>query len=162
MTNIQRLRPSVFTLVEFAARAAGAIGYSLLCTQPTHPERCAAARYDVRVGGNSVATIEFSFLEHPIPQEKLSILRRMTILIEAVQSLPRESSRRAARIARFDAELADTKIGERARGLLVDGTPAAAGVEAIVRYVKHVLRDRDLGTAFERLLPETEEGAQPK
>jgi hypothetical protein len=145
MTSIQLLRPSVFALVEFAARAVGASGYSLLSADVPQTERGPRARYIIRAGGNSMAALEFSFLEAPLPREKLAILRRMTSLIEAVQSLPHRTSRTAARIAGLDAELADIKIGERARGLLADGTPAAEGVEAIVRHVKHVLRDRYRG-----------------
>jgi ANTAR domain len=162
MTNIQLLRPSVFTLIEFAARAVGATGYSLLCADSAQIERGPRARYTIRGGGNSMATLEFSFLEGPIPQEKLAILRQMTSLIDAVQSLPHETSRRAARIARLDAELADIKIGERARGLLADGTPAAERVEAIVRHVKHVLRNRHLGAVFDRFLPEMEERVEER
>jgi hypothetical protein len=157
MMDKQLLRPGIFTLIEFAARATGAIGYSLLCADSGQVERSARARYSIRTGENSMATLEFSFPEDPIPEEKLAILRQMTCLIEAVQSLPHETSRIAAQIAGLDAELADIKIGERARGLLADGIPAAEEVEAMVRHVKHVLRGRHLGAVFDQLLPEMEE-----
>jgi hypothetical protein len=167
-------RQSVFLLVQLAAHATGAAGYSLFEADTTNgsvtrgyssgstkSERLSVARYPLCVDGRQTATLVFAFFEHPISEQKRSLLNQMAAVIEAVQALPYITARVAIRIASLDAELADIKIGERARGLLADGASGEA-VGTIVRHVEHVLEGRQLGAVFDQLLPDLEDRVEER
>ncbi len=56
-------------------------------------------------------------------------------------------AREAARIGALEAELADSKIAERARGLLA-GSSSAEAIETILHHVASVLRPSEIETAL--------------
>jgi hypothetical protein len=150
------LRQTSVLLARLAAKATGAETYSLSRTVDEKPRGCSFARYPIRVDEVRLATLEFTFREDPIPEEKLALLDQMAGAIEAVEALPHSAATRAARAASLDVELAEIKIAERAQGLLAAHTAAEEGVREIVRHVQHVLDRRQLDV-FGQLLPELEE-----
>jgi hypothetical protein len=163
------LPESVLLLAQFAAHAAGAAGYSLFeedstngpvaryASGPSGAQVSSRARFPIRLDGRQVATLVFGFFENPISADKLALLNQVVGAIEAVHALPHATARVAARIASLDLQLADIKIGERARGLLAHQGPASEAVEALVRHVEHVLEGRQLAALFEQLLSRLED-----
>lgn len=169
------LRQSVFLLIEFAARATGAAGYSLCEEDPsdasglrhyssgsTTVRELSRASYPIRVQGNHVAILTFTFFESPISAEKLALLDRMAPAIDAVQAFPEVTARLAARIASLDVELADIKIVERTRGLLAGHVVGEDAVGAAIRHVEHVLGGRQLDALYDELLPHLEERVEER
>jgi hypothetical protein len=66
-------------------------------------------------------------------------------------------ARNAARIGELESQLADSKIADRARGMLAGSTPPRDAVDTIVRHVESVLRPGPLGTALEQRNEELEQ-----
>jgi hypothetical protein len=66
-------------------------------------------------------------------------------------------ARDAARIGQLETELVDSKIADRARGLLANGDAPHDTVDTIVRHVESVLRPGRLGTVLEQLMEEIEQ-----
>lgn len=62
--------------------------------------------------------------------------------------LPESYAREAARIGAMEVELADSKIAERARGLLLDASPGSEAIETILHHVESVLRRSGVESAL--------------
>jgi ANTAR domain len=89
-----------------------------------------------------------------------AVLERIARAIEAVWRLtlvPGAYARMAARIGELEAELADAKIADRARGILANAQPPRDAVDAIVRHVESVLRPGQLGMVLTQLTAEMEQ-----
>src|SRR6202041_14627 len=66
-------------------------------------------------------------------------------------------ARKAARIGELEIELADSKIADRARGMLAGGAPPRDAVDTITRHVESVLRPGQFGTVLHQLTQEFEQ-----
>jgi ANTAR domain len=78
-------------------------------------------------------------------------LERIAHAIDRVWRLSRLSecyAREAARIGALEAELADSKIAERAQGLLASSSPDAEAIETILQHVASVLRPSEIETSL--------------
>ena len=76
-----------------------------------------------------------------LPLDKRFVLDQTAAAIEAVQALPHSTARLAVRIAKLDAELADVKIPDRARGLILKS-------ETVAGFCGRGYFDRDISEAF--------------
>jgi hypothetical protein len=178
------LRQSVNSLALFAMYAAGADGYAIFeidgaCGAlvvhhsnglPVPPwldpggqfgvvrrDGLAVASYPLHANAVLSGSLAFVFRGNEIPDEQLSILNRLTAVIEVVQALPHTTASLAARIGILDAELAGIKIAERTRGILTGGMPEPEAVEMLVSHVEKVLEGRQFGSVLEGLLPDLED-----
>jgi ANTAR domain len=89
-----------------------------------------------------------------------SLLERIAKAIEDVwrlSLLPAHYARSAARIAELETELADSKIADRAGGLLTNRAPLQESIDTIVRHVESVLRPSQLRTALGQFTQEIEQ-----
>lgn len=78
-------------------------------------------------------------------------LERIARAIDQVwhlSSLPQSYARQAARIGVLEAELADSKIAERVRGLLSDVAPGSEAIDTILHHVESVLRPSEIEGAL--------------
>jgi len=174
---------SIHTLAEFAMRASGADGYALYeiddagelilrdstgipVADPTDSnvttglifrDDITVSSYPLRAEDAVCGLFAFGFREQVADKERLAILDRLALVIQAVYHVPPSTVRLAARISSLDAELASIKISERTAGLLTKGGPASESVETVVHHVKNVLQGCLLGTTLERLLPDLED-----
>jgi hypothetical protein len=113
-------------------------------------------RVDEKVDG--LLTLVF---RHNTPSEgRHALLERLARSIEAVwrlRLLPDSYARKAARIGELEAELADAKIADRARGMLASVQPMSGdAVEAITRHVESVVRPGQLDAVMSELTSEVE------
>jgi hypothetical protein len=116
--------------------------------------------FPLRAGEAVTGIVVFVFRGSSIAPATRSVLERMVGAIEEVWRLslvPAAYARNAARIGELETELADSKIADRARGLLADGTPRRDAIETIVRHVESVLRPGQLSTVFGELTQEIEQ-----
>ena len=109
----------------------------------------------------SSGVLTFVFRGSAISPRAQSVLERVAKVIEEVWRLtllPAVYARNAARIGQLEAELADSKIADRARGMLANGNqPPRDAVDTIVRHVESVLRPGQLRTVLDQLTQETEQ-----
>jgi hypothetical protein len=66
-------------------------------------------------------------------------------------------ARSAARIGELETALADSKIADRARGLLANHVRDTDAIDTIVRHVESVLRPSQLRTALDQRTKEIEQ-----
>jgi len=71
--------------------------------------------------------------------------------------VPAVYARNAARVGELETALADSKIADRARGMLADGVPLPDAIDTIVGHVESVLRPSQLRTALGQLTQEIEQ-----
>jgi hypothetical protein len=87
-------------------------------------------------------------------------LERIAAAIEEVwrlSLLPQTHARNAAHIGELEAGLADSKIADRACGLLAAGPPRPESIDTIVRHVESVLRPGQLAAMLGQLVEEIEQ-----
>jgi hypothetical protein len=153
-------------LALLAMRETGAAGYGLYAYEsgdtvpvrlygcglpiPAGPqEGLAVVRFEFQVENRKVGFLAFVFRASAVADEANRVLERLARTLESVWSLfvtPQTAIELAKRISRRQAELADLKIAERARGFLSHPEPGAAETMAV--HVECVLRTR----RFEQLL----------
>jgi len=112
-----------------------------------------------RVNEAMTGTLAFVFERNPIATGARAILERIARVIEEVwrlSLLPETYARNAARIGEMETALTDSKIADRARGLLANGTTPRDAVDTIVRHAESVLRPGQLGAALGQLTREIE------
>jgi hypothetical protein len=122
-------------------------------------EGSTALWFPLRVNEAVTGTLGFVFERNAIAQGAPAILERIARVIEEVwrlSLLPETYARNAARIGEMETALTDSKIADRARGLLANGTAPRDAVDTIVRHAESVLRPGQLGTALEQLTREIE------
>lgn len=110
--------------------------------------------------GQVTGILTFVFRETVISPRAQSVLERIAGAIEEVwrlSLLPAAYARSAVRIAELETVLADSKIADRARGLLANGAPSQDAVGTILRHVESVLRPGPLGTVLRQLTEEMEQ-----
>ncbi len=115
--------------------------------------------FSLRAGGEVTGVITFAF-RGAISSRARSVLERIAGAIEEVWRLsvvPQTYARNAARIGELEAELADSKIADRACGLIADGSPPPDAVDTMVRHVESVLRPGQLAGVLGQLTEEIEQ-----
>ena len=118
------------------------------------------ASFPLHVGDEITGVLNFVFRGAVISPRAQSLVERVAGAIEEVWKLSLLAAtyaRNAARIGELESELADSKIADRARGMLASGTPPRDAVDTIVRHVESVLRPGPLGTALEQRNEELEQ-----
>jgi len=172
---------SLHPLALLAARESGAAGFSIYQCDPASGRREAklgwgvpvpeagetgltVTSFPLRAGDNVTGVLAFVFREASIAPQARSRLDQVAGAIEEVWRLslvPSAYARNAARIGELETELADSKIADRARGLLAPGLPAndalpRDAIDTIVRHVESVLRPGQFGTVLDQLSQEIE------
>ena len=110
--------------------------------------------------GKTAGILTFVFRGAIITPDSHATIERIARVIEEVwrSSLVADTyAQKAARIGALETELADSKIAERACGLLADGPSNRGAIDTIVRHVESVLRPSELANTlgqFERELAE--------
>jgi hypothetical protein len=119
-----------------------------------------SASFPLNMGDDVNGVLTFVFHGSVISPRAQSLLERVAGTIENVwrlSLLPAAYARSAARIGELETELADSKIADRARGLLASGAPHADAVSTMVRHVESVLRPGQLGTVLGQLTEQLEQ-----
>lgn len=122
------------------------------------------ASFPLRADEASSGVLTFVFRGAVIPPRAQSLLERIAAVIEEVWRLtevPAMYARSAARIGELETALADSKIADRARGLLAHPVDPNAinndAIDTIVRHVESVLRPSQLRTALGQFTKEIEQ-----
>jgi ANTAR domain len=162
------LPQSLYPLAVLAAREAGADGAAIyrisaggcrelkLSWGALVPE---TAEFPLCVAEDVAGLLTFIFRSGMTSPETRSWLEQIAEVIEDVwrlAALPSSYALEAARIARMETALADSKIADRARGLLASGAQQHDAIETILRHAKSVLRPSPLQTALSDLSQEVE------
>src|SRR5579859_2184254 len=116
--------------------------------------------FALRVGDSVTGLLMFFFRGSSIPPATRATLERMAGIMETVWHLSLVSAayaRAAARIGELETELADSKIADRARGLLANGALPSDAVDTIAQHVESVLRPGPLRTVLGQLNQEIEQ-----
>jgi ANTAR domain len=168
---------SLQPLAQIAVREAGADGYAIhqidLATGrrvvefawgaavPESPQKgLTLTSFPLRAGDDATGVLTFVFRGAAISSRARSVTERIAGAIEEVWRLsvvPQTYARNAARIGELEAELADSKIADRACGLIADGAPPPDAVDTMVRHVESVLRPGQLARVLGQLTEEIEQ-----
>lgn len=122
-------------------------------------EGSTALWFPLRVHEAVTGTLAFVFGRNAIAPGARAALGRIARVMEEVwrlSLLPETYARNAARIGEMETALTDSKIADRARGLLANGTAPRDAVDTIVRHAESVLRPGQLGAALGQLTCEIE------
>src|SRR5271170_6740247 len=129
---------SLHPLALLAAREAGAEGFAIHQCDPADGRRevkiewgvsppkageagLTVASFPLHAGGEVTGELSFIFRGAEIAPRAQSLVERIAAVIDEVWRLPQLAAayaRRAARIGELETELADSKIADRARGLV--------------------------------------------
>jgi hypothetical protein len=179
-TGCQVERPlprSLHPLAQIALADTGADGYAVYQVDPLTelrelkfawgapvPESGDAGftvhSFRLRVGEDLDLVLIFVFRGSAIAPATRAALERIAGAIEAVWRLalvPVVYARSAARIGELEIELADSKIADRACGMLAKGASPRDAIDTIVKHVESVLRPGQLETALEQLTQQIEQ-----
>jgi ANTAR domain len=176
LEDTQPLPRSLQPLAEIGLQKAGAAGYAIYQLDPrtnarelkfaagapvpeTRQEGFTVTSFPLRAADEATGVLSFVFRGTAVSPGAQSILERIAGAIEEVWRLPlapQTYARNAARIGALEAELADSKIADRASGLLAAGQPPADAIDTIARHVESVLRPGQLATVLEELIGEVQ------
>jgi hypothetical protein len=168
---------SLYPLALLAAREAGASGFAIYQCDPASGQRdvqfgwgvpvpeagesgLTVTSFPLRTGDDVTGVLAFVFREVSLSRQARARLDQVAGTIEEVWRLslvPAVYARSAARIGELETELADSKIADRARGLLASGALPSDAIDTIVRHVESVLRPGQLGTVLAQLSQEIEQ-----
>ena len=168
---------SLQPLAQIALKEVGAEGYAIYQVDPETearelklaggapvPESSGAGFavdwFPLRADDAVTGIVAFVFRGRAISPTAHAVLERIAGAIEEVwrlSLLPATYARNAARIGELETELADSKIADRARGMLANGAAPRGGVDTIIRHVESVLRPGQLGTVLGQLNQEFEQ-----
>jgi hypothetical protein len=166
---------SLQPLAQIALADTGADGYAIYRVDPVTELRelkCAwgaaipelgdpgftVDSFPLRVGEATSGILTFVFRGAIAPTTR-AVLERVAGAIEGIWRLalvPEAYARNAARIGQLEVELADSKIADRAGGMLVKGAAPRDAIDTIVRHVESVLRPGQLGTVLGQIAQEIE------
>jgi AmiR/NasT family two-component response regulator len=167
---------SLAVVAEIALRTTGAQGYAFfqkagstgafirlaagggVIPAGNAEEERALLEYPLHTDTDIVASVAFAFSSEA---EALQSRPRLERIAEAIQRVweaatAKSFTKLADRVADLEARLMDSKVADRARGLLIsksDGDPA----EAIARHVEAVLRPTQIHRILEQVLSELED-----
>jgi len=162
---------SLQPLAMIALKEAGADGYAIYEVDPTTEVRelklswgvsvpeasqdgFTLKSFPLRAGDVVTGSLVFVFRGGAISPATHAVLERLAATIEEVWRLslvPAAYARAASRIGELETELADSKIADRARGLLASGVLPRDAIDTIVRHVESVLRPGELITVLQQL-----------
>ena len=172
---------SLQPLAQIALQQAGAHGYAIYQVDPKTglrelklaegapvPELTAAVprsrdaaltvtSFPLHAEEEVTGVLTFVFRGAAVSPRAQSVLERIAGAIEEVWRLSLVSqtyARNAAHIGELEAALADSKIADRARGLLAAGPPAPDAIDTIARHVESVLRPGQLAAVLGQLIVE--------
>lgn len=145
---------SIEALAEIGLRATGALRYALI-DKGARPDLAAPAvvEYPLRVEGAIVASVVFAFGSNAAALGARPQLARVAAAMQAVWSVAAADryGSLVARLSDLEARLVDSKIADRAQGLLTgQATPDAIGT--ITRHVDSVLRPAATARLLEQIL----------
>ena len=172
-----QLPRSLHPLALLAAREAGADGFVIHQTDSAGGQREVKFDWGVPVPDSGetkltvasvplhaedrvIGDVTFVFRGAVISPRAQSLLERIAAVIQEVWRLSLLSdayARKAARIGELETSLADSKISDRARGLLDNSALPHDAVDTILRHVESVLRPGQLGTVLTQLTQEIEQ-----
>lgn len=176
--QVDRTLPrSVQPLVQIALADTGADGYAIYQVDPITelrelkfawgapvPESGSSGfvvdSFQLRVSEAISGILTFVFRGSAIAPATRASLERFAGAIEGVWRLalvPGAYARNAARVGELEVELTDSKIADRACGMLAKGVPPRDAIDIIVRHVERVLRPGQLGTVLGQLTQEIEQ-----
>jgi hypothetical protein len=164
-------------LAQIAVNGVGAEGYSIFRVDPTTglrelkfawgtpvPESNAPGftvdSFPLEVGASVRGVLTFVSRGSAVAPATRTVLERIAEAIEAVWRLalvPEAYALNAARIGELETELADSKIADRAHGILAKGGLSPEAVDTILRHVESVLRPGQLGTVLQQLSEELDQ-----
>lgn len=164
------LPQSLEPLSKLAFHESGADGYALCQIEPRTERRTVKfasgvpvpskagegitiASFPLRADHATTGVLTFVFHADSIDARAYAVLERIARVIENVWRLAVLAdlyAQKAARIAALESELADSKIADRARGLLANGELAHDAIDTMVRHVESVLRPSEVENALDR------------
>ncbi len=173
----QKILRSLHPLTMLAAWEAGAVGFVIHQVDPADGRRevtfswgvaapetgetgLTATSFPLHAGDEVTGILTFVFRGAAISPAAQSLLERIAGTIEDVWSLsplPATYARNAARIGELEIELADSKIADRARGMLASATAPRDVIDTMVRHVESVLRPGQLRTVLDEFTQEIEQ-----
>jgi ANTAR domain len=175
---------SLQPLAQIALQEAGADGYAIYQVDPKTDARelkfaggapvpesgaavpksgnagCTVTSFPLHAGDEVTGVLTFVFRDAAVFPRAQSVLERIASAIEEVWRLslvPETYARNAARIGELEAELADSKIADRACGLLAAGPPPPDAIDTIARHVESVLRPGQLAGVLGQLIVEIQQ-----
>lgn len=168
---------SLQALAQLALKGAGADGCAIYQVHPISelrelkfawgvpvPEssdpRFAVDSFPLQVDEAFNGILSFVFRGDLVAPATHAVLERVAGPMEGVWRLgllPRIYARHAERIGELETGLADSKIADRALGMLASGHPPRDAIDTIVRHVESVLRPGQLGTVLSQLMREMEQ-----
>ena len=120
----------------------------------------AVVTFPLHAGGPADGFIAFSFADEAAAILAGEPLSRTVEAIEAVwaaRHLDARYFRLVRRLSILESQLIDSKIADRARGILADSNPNPDILDSLVRHVHTVLRPSSVSLGLENLLRELEE-----
>lgn len=175
MSFLQSLQP----LALLALREAGGEGYAICDVDQVSGQRTlkfsygepipdsesnlktgkfSVAAFPLRVDGEVTGALSFVFRGAAISPEIWALLEKIAGPVEAVWQfahIPKAYAALAARIGELEAELADSKIADRARGLLGNVSQTQGPLDILERHVEGVLRSNQLMKVLEEMSRES-------
>lgn len=118
------------------------------------------AAFPLHPGDEVTGVLTFVFRGAAIAPRAQTLLEKIARVMEEVWRLtllPAAYAHDARRIGELEKELADSKIADRARGLLDNGARARDPIDIIVRHVESVLRPGQLRTVLDQLTEDIEQ-----
>jgi ANTAR domain len=175
--DIQPLPLSLEPLALIAAKEVRAVGYAIYKVDPVTESRelkyCWGAwapesgekgfrvvSFPLRAGETVTGILAFVLSGNANEPATRASLDRIAGAVEEVWRLSSLSARYAqgaARVAELETELADSKIADRALGMLARGEPPRDAIDTIVRHVESVLRPSELATTLGELTQQIEQ-----
>jgi hypothetical protein len=176
LPDTRPLPRSLHPLALLASREAGADGYAIHEVDPADGRRevkfawgaavpeapetgLTLASFPLHAGDEVTGVLTFVFRGAAASPRARSVLERIARVIEEVWRLsrvPQTYARNAARIGELEAELADSKIADRACGLIA-AAPTPDAVDTMARHVESVLRPGQLAAVLGQLATEIEQ-----
>jgi len=171
-----RLPRSLQPIAQIGLQKAGAAGYAIYQLDPRTDTRelkfaggapvpegpkegFAVTSFPLRAEGEATGILSFVFRGRAVSPGAQSILERIARAVEEIWRLPlatRTYARNAARIGELEADLADSKIADRACGLLAADQPPPDAIDTIARHVESVLRPGQLATVLGQLIEDVQ------
>lgn len=149
---------SLEALAEVGARTTGALRYAVLekgaRLDPAPP---AVVEYPLRVEGAIVASLVFAFAGNAEALRARPQLAHVAAAVQAIWSFGAKDryGDLIARVSALEEQLLDSKIADRARGLLTGETESEA-IGILARHVERVLRPGSTRFFLERVSSELE------
>jgi len=158
--ELAAFRNSLEALAQIAVRATGARSFALIKSGAARSDAGTPAllEYPLRTDSMIVASVAFAFDSDAEAMRAKPRLERIAAAMQAIWGAATEDryARLVDRLSHLESRLVDSKIADRARGLLTD-EPVSDPIEAIARHVDGVLRPTSTSRFLEQALSELED-----